>query len=312
MHMRTEGPSSLEMPDTGLIMQYVEEAFPPSDAFMVAERKLQTLQEKLGGSRDRRNIQTKKEKDRELQRVQKGVLGSLIPVAKRLAECLQEMPLGQRLRENTARLEREPRAMSVSEIVVALSDIDHRLHNKRKPRPLQEDIAYKELSIRWMIRRDMAEVLKIERESFEYHWTEADFLHRLRQRNCIGMVAENDNAVLGFIIYELHRNALNVLNLAVHPDHRHQGVGVQLVRKLTTKLPGQGREFITATVRETNLPAQVFFANRGMEAVRVEREAYQDTAEDAYLMQFSLHGNREEYANASRYDIEGISFEDNY
>ncbi len=45
------------------------------------------------------------------------------------------------------------------------------------------------VQIRWMIRRDMAEVLRIERESFEYHWTEEDFLCCLRQRNCIGMVA---------------------------------------------------------------------------------------------------------------------------
>jgi len=44
--------------------------------------------------------------------------------------------------------------------------------------------------IRWMIRRDMPEVMRTERASFEYAWTEDDFLRCLRQRNCIGMVAE--------------------------------------------------------------------------------------------------------------------------
>src|SRR5690348_2779098 len=43
--------------------------------------------------------------------------------------------------------------------------------------------------IRWMIRRDMPEVMRTERASFEYSWTEDDFLRCLRQRNCIGMVA---------------------------------------------------------------------------------------------------------------------------
>ena len=43
--------------------------------------------------------------------------------------------------------------------------------------------------IRWMIRRDMPEVLQTEQESFEHSWTEEDFLRCLRQRNCIGMVA---------------------------------------------------------------------------------------------------------------------------
>ena len=46
------------------------------------------------------------------------------------------------------------------------------------------------LHIRWMIRRDMPDVMGIEVASFEYAWTEDDFLRCLRQRNCIGMVAE--------------------------------------------------------------------------------------------------------------------------
>ena len=41
----------------------------------------------------------------------------------------------------------------------------------------------------------MPEVLKIEHESFEFNWTEEDFLACLRQRNCIGMVAEHENHV---------------------------------------------------------------------------------------------------------------------
>ena len=37
--------------------------------------------------------------------------------------------------------------------------------------------------IRWMIRRDMPEVLHTEQQSFEFAWTEEDFLRCLRQRN---------------------------------------------------------------------------------------------------------------------------------
>jgi ribosomal-protein-alanine N-acetyltransferase len=55
--------------------------------------------------------------------------------------------------------------------------------------------------IRWMIRRDMPEVLHTEQGAFEYAWTEEDFLRCLRQRNCIGMVAEQGEKVVGFMIY---------------------------------------------------------------------------------------------------------------
>ena len=37
--------------------------------------------------------------------------------------------------------------------------------------------------IRWMIRRDMPEVLEAEQQSFDYSWTEEDFLRCLPQRN---------------------------------------------------------------------------------------------------------------------------------
>jgi hypothetical protein len=66
--------------------------------------------------------------------------------------------------------------------------------------------------IRWMIRRDMPEVLQTEQESFEFAWTEEDFLRCLRQRNCIGMVAEQGEKVVGFMIYELHKSKLHILN----------------------------------------------------------------------------------------------------
>ena len=45
--------------------------------------------------------------------------------------------------------------------------------------------------IRWMIRRDMAEVLEIERGAFEFPWFEEEFIRCLRQRNCIGVAAPN-------------------------------------------------------------------------------------------------------------------------
>jgi len=149
------------------------------------------------------------------------------------------------------------------------------------------------VQIRWMIRRDMAEVIQIERSSFEYHWTEADFLHCLRQRNCIGMVAEQGSRVLGFMIYELFKNRLHVLNFAVTPDARHTGIGTQMVEKLVSKLSQQRRDFITLEVRETNLDAQLFFREQGFKATMVLRDHYQDTAEDAYLMQLALHDSSE-------------------
>ena len=140
--------------------------------------------------------------------------------------------------------------------------------------------------IRWMIRRDMPEVLAIEAESFEFPWLEEDFIRCLRQRNCIGMVAEHDDRVVGFMIYDLAKNRIQVLNFATAAKYRRRGVGSQMAAKLIGKLSAQRRFRITLEVRETNLPAQLFFRASGFRAVSVLRDYYEDTTEDAYVMQY--------------------------
>jgi ribosomal-protein-alanine N-acetyltransferase len=142
-----------------------------------------------------------------------------------------------------------------------------------------------------MIRRDMPEVLQIEQSSFDYSWTEEDFLRCLRQRNCIGMVAEQGEKVVGFMIYELHKTKLHVLNFAIQPAFRRLGVGVQMVTKLVSKLSSHRRTKITLEIRETNLAAQLFFRSQGFRGIRVLRAYYEDSGEDAFLMQYRLAGD---------------------
>ena len=148
--------------------------------------------------------------------------------------------------------------------------------------------------IRWMIRRDMPAVLAIENNSFEFSWTEDDFIRCLRQRNCIGMVAEQDDQVVGFMIYELHKNRLHILNFAVNPDSRRKGIGNAMMGKLLGKLSHERRNRIMLEVRETNLEAQLFFKTLGFRAISVLRDFYDDTVEDAYLMQYRYQPTEEE------------------
>ena len=144
------------------------------------------------------------------------------------------------------------------------------------------------VQIRWLIRRDMAEVLEIERSCFEQAWTEEDYLCCLRQRNCIGMVAEHDHRIVGVMIYELHKAKLRILNFAVAPEFQRQTVGSQMVRRLIDKLSQQRRKEIILELRETNLSAQLFFRSRGFRAVGGQRGHYDDTTEDAYVMRYLL------------------------
>lgn len=145
-----------------------------------------------------------------------------------------------------------------------------------------------DVQIRWLIRRDMADVLRIEQQSFDHPWSEEDFLCCLRQRNCIGMVAEHEHDIVGFMIYELHKSRLHILNFAVDRDFRRRSVGTQMVLRLIDKLSQQRRHEILLEVRERNLDGQLFFRKLGFRAISILRAHYDDTEEDAYLMRFRL------------------------
>lgn len=143
--------------------------------------------------------------------------------------------------------------------------------------------------IRWMIRRDLEQVIDIEQACYELAWTEEDFLSCLRQRNNIGMVAEDeDGIIVGYMIYELEKNSLHVINFAVCPTEQRKGIGSEMVAKLKQKLRSQSRERIYLQLRESNLGAQLFFQRHGFRCVGTLRKYYPDNHETAYRMQFDL------------------------
>lgn len=140
--------------------------------------------------------------------------------------------------------------------------------------------------VRWMVRRDIGEVAAIEQDCFEFPWDEEAFMQCLRQRNCIGMVAEYEGSVVGFMIYEVTKSRIRLLNVATAVAFRRRGVASQMIAKLIGKLTSQRRSRITLEVRETNLAAQLFFRQLGFRATEVLKEYYKEMHEDAYLMQF--------------------------
>jgi len=137
--------------------------------------------------------------------------------------------------------------------------------------------------IRWMIRRDLPEVLESEGGK---GWTEQNFLDALRQRNCIGMVAERREIVVAHMIYELHKDHILLTNICTHPNWRRKGIGRELVEKLKSKLSSHRRSTLLVPIPEWNLDAQLFFKALGFATSYIDREYYEDC--EAYMLEYSL------------------------
>jgi len=173
------------------------------------------------------------------------------------------------------------------------------------------------LTLRWMIQRDLPQVLRIERHAPALQWTQQDFLAVFQSGDTAGWVAEVGEKIVGYLIYKaitqpdtaesetesldevkfttgqgnhpvLKPLRISLLNLAVAPEWYRQGVGRSLLAKLSQKLR-QPEDFIQATVPESNLPFQLLLRDAGYKALSILRGYY--GTEDAYLLRRQLVGS---------------------
>jgi len=146
--------------------------------------------------------------------------------------------------------------------------------------------------IRWLIRRDLADVVRIDSESYARPWGEEGFLARLRQRNCVGYIAvagdfARSQDIRGFMVIELFGREIRVVRLGVARAHRRQGVGTALIDSLKDKLSQQRRQWIRVTVSERNLSAHLFLRSQGFLAESVLRSEF-GNGHDGYQFGFCV------------------------
>jgi ribosomal-protein-alanine N-acetyltransferase len=134
------------------------------------------------------------------------------------------------------------------------------------------------LTIRWMLRNDLPEILNIE-EFNAVPWDEEDFLIHLKKRNSVGIVAEIDNKIVGYMIYEFGRKLFHVLNITVHKNYRRNGVASQIISKLSSK-----KKNIEFVVNERSLELQLFLKKNGFKAVEIINKYFEKNSDDAYIM----------------------------
>ena len=159
------------------------------------------------------------------------------------------------------------------------------------------------IHIRWMIRPDLGAALAIETATFRDPWTEEAFLRTLRKRSVVPAVAEvmdpgsaRHGQIAGFLVYELSKWKLQVLNLAVGHEWRRQRVGARLLASLRRKLTNNEhicRASIVVDVLESNLPMQLFLRAQGWRCNTVLRGDDRDGGEDTFRFAWRRGGLNE-------------------
>jgi len=136
-----------------------------------------------------------------------------------------------------------------------------------------------------MRRRHLRGVVAIEQQTSHRPWSEALFASELGQRTsrCVVAVAPR-SVVVGFGCLMSTGFEAHVTNLAVHPDHRREGVGRRLLAALVGHAVALGLDDVTLEVRSSNHAARELYRRFGFAPGGVRRNYYAELGEDALIM----------------------------
>jgi len=136
-----------------------------------------------------------------------------------------------------------------------------------------------------MSQNDLAEVMAIERVSHPEPWSEDLFQKELNDpaRTCY-LVARKDGSLAGYAGYWRIAGEVNVVNVAVAPPFRRQGIGRALFRALLSQAVREGATLATLEVRVSQEGAIHLYESEGFRPVAHRRGYYQGTGEDGLVM----------------------------
>lgn len=148
-----------------------------------------------------------------------------------------------------------------------------------------EEIRAQDVTIEPMTLDDLDEVLSIETLSYPTPWSRRAFESELTGNAYAKyFVARKGRSVVGYIGMWVILEEAHITNVAVHPEHRRQGIGEKLMTYCFDQARKMGATRMTLEVRVSNITAQNLYRKLGFEAKGIRKGYYSDTNEDAIIM----------------------------
>jgi len=133
--------------------------------------------------------------------------------------------------------------------------------------------------------RDINDIVRIERASFADPWSEDSFRRILGGHSAIFQVMVIPaNEVAGYIIAFAIGSDAELLNVAVEPRHRGQGLAGMMLDAVLIQLGANGVRTAFLEVRESNRAALALYGSRGFTEIGRRRNYYRRPVEDALVM----------------------------
>ena len=126
------------------------------------------------------------------------------------------------------------------------------------------------LEIRRLTYADLPQVIAIERRAFPTPWSLAMFVLELSKPSGICLAAMRDNRLAGYLICSRYDRVWHIMNVAIDPDHRRQGMATALLNRLLERV-GEDDARFTLEVRRSNGGAIVLYERFGFKVAGLRR-----------------------------------------
>lgn len=144
------------------------------------------------------------------------------------------------------------------------------------------------ITIDRMKKEDIDRIMEIEQASFTMPWSRNLFLSEFRSPTVsqlfVALRRGQVRSVCGYIVSWFVADELHILNLAVDPAARRQGIAKKLVLAALKHAYQKGAKRAFLEVRVSNAAAQKLYSDLGFTGTSVRRAYYDAPTEDAVIM----------------------------
>ena len=146
--------------------------------------------------------------------------------------------------------------------------------------------------IRDATRHDLPRIIEIERLAFDHPWSLESFLREFSlpfSRLIVAMGPDNNGGslVVGFLCRWLVADECHILNVAVPPERRRQGIAKMMMAAAIDEAKAKNIRLGTLEERRSNLGARGLYRELKIEERRLRRNYY-GPGEDAIVMELRI------------------------
>ena len=140
------------------------------------------------------------------------------------------------------------------------------------------------MTIMQMTSAHVPQVAQLEGICFQDPWSEQSIASELENPLSLWLVAMEEDRLLGYVGSQTVLDETDMMNVAVDPAARRQGVARALIQELTAQLKQRGSRKLSLEVRASNLGAIRLYESLGFVRLGCRPGYYRNPREDAWIL----------------------------